>query len=101
MKVIWRWLINLFNKLFKHKKEAEPKDIPLEELKWESPKWFKSIFRMVNTSHGGHNMPKFQPCPEGHGQKKRANKTIGGADYWCDICQCHFFVRAAVVRYNQ
>lgn len=39
------------------------------------------------------NMPRFQPCPQGHGLKKRKKKTLGGAYYGCGICG-NFFVKA-------
>ena len=41
------------------------------------------------------NMPKRQPCPFGHGWKKRVRKTIGGATYSCGKCG-EFFVRGYV-----
>lgn len=50
--------------------------------------------RLVSTSRGGLNMPKKQPCPMGHGWKKRDSKTMGGAHCWCNTCQHHFFVKA-------
>ena len=48
--------------------------------------------RPVNTRQPGPNMPKSQPCPVGHGWKRRKEKTMGGANYhcWCG----DFFVRA-------
>ena len=42
-----------------------------------------------------HNMPKRQPCPFGHGWKKRLEKTLGGALYWCNKCQTSFLVKRA------
>jgi len=39
------------------------------------------------------NMPKYQPCPKGHGFKRRKEKTLGGASYHCNICGSDFFVR--------
>ena len=74
-------------------------------------KWFKQLFsqkqraitrhekqeqelRYISTSRGGPNIPKRQPCPMEHGWKKRDSKTVGGAYYWCNRCQHHFFVRA-------
>lgn len=38
------------------------------------------------------NMPKRQPCPNGHGWKRRISKTLGGARYKCNKCRV-FFVR--------
>jgi hypothetical protein len=40
----------------------------------------------------GPNMPKYQPCPRGHGLKKRKRRTLGGAYYHCEKCG-DFFVR--------
>jgi hypothetical protein len=47
----------------------------------------------VDTRHGGPNMPKRQPCPRGHGWKRRKQKTMGGAYYGCRICG-DFFIRS-------
>ena len=38
------------------------------------------------------NMPKRQPCPNGHGLKRRLGKTLGGAQYECNRCG-NFFVK--------
>ena len=56
------------------------------------PKREKPQYTAINTSRGGHNMPRFQPCPLDHGQKKRAGKTMGGALYYCNKCDTNFFV---------
>lgn len=40
------------------------------------------------------NMPQYQPCPAGHGWKRRREKTVRGATYWCEKCRGVFFVRA-------
>ena len=70
-----------------------------EEKKHEKKK--RPAYRMANTSRGGPNMPKYQPCPErgkgGHvcGKgAKRISKTMGGANYQHGNHQS-FFVRAA------
>lgn len=51
----------------------------------------------VDTSKHEHNMPKSQPCPKGHGWKKREDKAImggvPGALYYCNRCKDSFFVR--------
>jgi hypothetical protein len=54
----------------------------------------KSQGRAINTRRGGPNMPTYQPCPFGHGLKKRKAKTMGGATYYCNQCKGGFFVRA-------
>ena len=51
----------------------------------------KSPIVPINISYP--NMPKAQPCPRGHGWKKRTRKTLGGADYLCNKCGA-FFVSA-------
>lgn len=38
---------------------------------------------LVNTSRGGLNRPKYQPCPQCHAGSKRVEKTMGGARYQC------------------
>ena len=75
-------LLSLFN-WFRHKKVPEiltRKAEPEETL------------RMVNTKQPGPNMPRYQSCPNGHGWKRRAYKTMGGAHYHCHCGD--FFVRA-------
>lgn len=55
-------------------------------------KW-KSVYRAIRTKRSEfYNMPKRQPCPLGHGDKKRDYKTAGGATYWCNICKASFLV---------
>lgn len=47
---------------------------------------FKEKFpgaHFVNTSLGGLNRPKYQPCPQCHVGSKRIEKTVGGARYQC------------------
>ena len=69
----------------KPKKEVVVKEKPPR-------KWWQVPVRVVRTSRGGLNMPKFQPCPQCHAGSKRYNKTMGGANY---SCRTHgeFFVR--------
>lgn len=38
-------------------------------------------------------MPKYQPCPQCHGWRKRQEKTLGGANYYCKKCDTPFFVK--------
>jgi len=47
----------------------------------------------VDTSKGGPNMPRRQPCPTCHRPSKRTKKTAGGARYKCPT-HGDFFVRA-------
>ncbi|MBA7539242.1 hypothetical protein ES705_31521 [subsurface metagenome] len=56
----------------------------------------KRLARLVRTSRGGPNMPKYQPCPQCHGGAKRREKsdTLSGALYFCRRHQVSFFVRA-------
>ena len=81
-----------------HKVEEAP-PAAAEEKKPEKKK--RPAYRVANTSRGGPNMPKYQPCPErgkgGHvcGKgAKRISKTMGGANYQHGNHQS-FFVRAA------
>lgn len=59
----------------------------------EPKKWWQFPVRLIKTSRGGVNMPRYQPCPYGHGWKKRVEKTAGGAYYLCNRCPGKFFVR--------
>ena len=65
-----------------------------QELEAQPPKPQKEkpARRAINTSRGGPNMPRFQPCPLGHGPKKRVAKTVGGALYHCNKCQSDFLI---------
>ena len=79
----------LFSKLFRRKRRervVETESSSRREYKYES--------KAIDTRLFGPNMPKHQPCPEGHGWKRRESKTRGGARYWCNRCQGFFFVRA-------
>lgn len=86
IQVVWHFLRNLFTREAKVPTE-KPGKTWLDKMRERF-----ATFRFVDTSLGGLNMPKFQPCPEGHGQKKRDSKAAGGAYYWCNTCQHHFFM---------
>lgn len=75
--------ISKLRKLFKKEREQQKKEVPLEEMRWWSPKHFKRIVRLKNTSRGGPNMPKYQRCPECSGLAKRTVKVEVGAYYHC------------------
>jgi len=47
----------------------------------------------VDTSKGGPNMPKYQPCHLCSRGAKRSRKTMGGAQYRCPV-HGEFFIRA-------
>ena len=68
-----------------------------EERKKPPRRWWDFPFRMVNTSRGGIDMPRRQPCPECHSWVRRTEKLAGGANY---LCSKHgeFFVRVALKR---
>lgn len=63
-----------------------------EKVKIAKPLKEKPLYTVINTSQGRHNMPKKQPCPMGHGWKKRQAKTVGGALYYCNKCKSSFAV---------
>lgn len=52
----------------------------------------------IDTRRSGPNMPKYQPCPKGHGFKRIEDKavvgSVPGALYYCNQCKDNFFVRA-------
>lgn len=77
------------------RKSEEKKALDLGEKRWQSMGWFKRIQYIIPglRTRGGLNMPKLQPCPECHGQRKRLRKTLGGAFYYCSRCHISFFVR--------
>jgi len=75
----------LFKKLFR--RSTPPTPPPRFPSPPESPE-----YKTISTGHGGPNMPKKQPCPRGHGLKKRARKTMGGAFYFCNVCPVEFVV---------
>lgn len=68
---------------------------PLPEKK-PPRKWWEFPVRLVRTSRGGPNMPKYQPCPECRQGSKRHYKTHGGAYYLCGK-HGEFFVKAAKI----
>lgn len=78
---------------FLRKKEAQrvEYEIPKEPQRIRREKKEQEL-RYVRTNRGGLNMPKYQPCPKNHGWKKQRHKTLGGAVYWCNLCQDEFFV---------
>jgi hypothetical protein len=86
IKKFWVWLKGLVNKLFHRntpKSMAKPRHTTIQEEK----------SRHITPVRLGHNMPKYQPCPNGHGMKKRKEKTLTGAHYHCNKCG-DFLVRA-------
>jgi hypothetical protein len=76
-------LFNLFRWFRKRKIASIPKEAESREMA-----------RLVDTKQPGPNMPKRQPCPNGHGWKRRIYKTLSGAYYHCGLCG-DFFVRSA------
>jgi len=95
------WLKALVDKLFR-KSEPDPAPGVLTELDKKLGQKIQQrkerMGRSVDTSKHEHNMPKYQPCPKGHGLKKIREKAIvggvPGALYYCNICKIEFFVRA-------
>jgi len=83
----------MLSKLFR-RQSREPVVETESSLQHEDKLWNKGGGRGIDTRRFGVNMPKHQPCPEGHGWKKRKSKAAGGARYWCNRCQGFFFVRA-------
>lgn len=73
----------LLKKLFKHSKKQKP--LPQSAPERKPRRWGEFLFRTVNTSRGGLNMPKSQPCPECRAGAKRQFKTEVGANY---LCRC-------------
>jgi hypothetical protein len=94
-------IADLIPDFFKRKAPVEPEPAshvltPLEkklarEIQKREDK-AREAGRAVDTRHDGPNMPKYQPCPQGHGWKRRKQKTMSGAYYSCPICG-DFFVR--------
>lgn len=63
------------------------------------PRKERRLFRFINTSRGGPNAPKFQPCPGvtraglPHGKMcKRTLKTAHTARYHCPVHDLTFIV---------
>jgi len=88
IKEFLNWLRNMVTKLFHKPKPAKVSIKPEATLNEERTE-------RVNPIWWRHNMPKYQPCPEGHGWKRREEKTMGGANYWCNKCRRSFLVRVA------
>jgi len=83
--------------LFRRKAKVEPIHQPTElEKKLAASIQKRQVRegRLVYTRQSGPNMPKYQPCPAGHGWKRRKHKTMGGAQYYCSNCKEFFFIRA-------
>jgi len=76
----------LLGKIFKRLRKQKP----TPEHKPRS--WGESPFSLINTSLGGLNMPKYQPCPKCRAGAKRRFKTDFGASYLCR-CGNSFVVR--------
>ena len=83
VKKILEWLKAMVTKLFSMK--PKPTKATLNEGRPE----------VVTPIRWRHNMLKYQPCPFGHGWKKRIEKTMSGANYWCNVCRARFLVRVA------
>lgn len=47
----------------------------------------------LNPRFVGPNMPRYQPCPECHGDSPRGVKVAAGAMYTCTSCHLQFFVQ--------
>ena len=63
---------------------GDPFTQPVPRVTWMD-KMLKRFhtFRYVQTSRGGHNMPKYQPCPECYRGSHRDHKIDTGAIYRC------------------
>jgi hypothetical protein len=104
-----RWIKDMVHKIadlipdrFKHQDTKDPAPGVLTELDKQlgrkiQQRQAREKARAVDTRQGGPNMPKYQPCPKGHGLKKREDKAIvggiPGALYYCNICKDSFFVK--------
>ena len=90
--------MNWFKSLFKreHPIEAKAEEKPKPKTWLEKMREKFPHFSFVDTSLGGPNMPKYQPCPNGDRDCKRINKTEGGARYRC-VNHGVFFVRSPSV----
>jgi hypothetical protein len=82
--------MNWFKRLFGRGESAPPPEMRAEPPKVSKPKsWFERMkdrfpsLRFIDTSYGGLNMPKRQPCPMCGKNCKRVMKTLGGAKYHC------------------
>ena len=66
------------------KKETTPEQTTPER----NPHWTGKVpskYFLRNSSRGGLNMPRYQPCPKCRGGAKRRFKTDFGASY---LCRC-------------
>ncbi len=88
----WKKLKGLFRS--KMGKGHPPEPAPTQVKKSRDERWLERHpeMKLVSTRRGGPDMPKYQPCPLGHGWKKRSSKTMAGALYWCNMCQSSFLV---------
>ena len=50
--------------------------------------------RLIDTSHGGPKMPKYQPCDICGRGAKRVQKTSTGAKYHCKKCNNSMVIAA-------
>jgi len=85
IKRVWNWLRSKMARFFRH----SPSEVVISQNQE-----VQEATKVVAT-RWQHNMPKSQPCPRGHGWKKRVEKTMGGAIYWCNRCQSNFIVKRA------
>jgi hypothetical protein len=90
------WLKALVAKLFR-RSQPDPAPGVLTELDKQLGREIQE--RQAQASRPReHNMPRYQPCPKGHGMKKIVEKAIvggiPGALYYCNKCKNEFFVRA-------
>lgn len=95
---IWTWI----KRLWRRPRAEEPEPVPdamavgdQGRRPWplRSP---ERAFRQRRSGPFYLNMPQYQPCPAGHGWKRRITKRRGGATYWCERCRALFFVRATL-----
>ena len=86
---IWRKLKAIVARLLawlRHRRSGETQ--PQAEPNRDYPRQTRPASKRIRLP----NMPKYQPCPNRHGSKKRTEKTLGGAHYYCNKCG-DFFVR--------
>lgn len=69
--------------LFTGTTDPEEQDKILATMEKEKPKKERPPRRLVRTSRGGLDMPKYQPCPMCWRRSKRREKTLSGAHYRC------------------
>jgi len=56
--------------------------------------------RLLDTRHGGPNMPKYQPCDRCLKWVKRVYKTSRGAKYHCSKCNHDIYVLEPSMRHK-